>query len=53
MLENVIQRAKELNEEIELLRLWLKAAESQSEYNEARQAIQELEDELLLIGVLD
>ena len=53
MLHGAIERVKELTEEIELLRMWVRAAESASEYEEAQQALQDAEEELLIFGVLE
>ena len=53
MLEDAIERVKELTEEIELLKMWARNAESASEFEEAQLAIRDAEEELLIFGVLE
>jgi len=52
-METVIEVVDRLNEEIELLKLWIKAAQTEEEYNEAREALDRAEEELLIFGVLE
>ena len=53
MLQGVIERVKELSEEIEQLKAWARNAETASEWEEAQMAIRDAEEELLIFGVLE